>query len=209
MSLHKGNRRYTPQIFSKDLNIGHNPRQVNIPPFDVLSGNFQTRCQEQPFVYNTSFPGCVALDPCFLSRKSNTEILTVTIKANNNSQDKILRIGRYDNILLLVQAFCSNNTIPAILVKPLILQISKAMHHISSVYNTGLNAEQAKRLYNIQTFCSKQEQETKSGYGSSAQAEAEDSDSELENITSISECSPDHSDVESDLFPSYKLNKSF
>jgi hypothetical protein len=141
----------------------------------------------------------------YLNRKiSNSEILRISIKFQNQGQEKELILRQYDNIILTVSSFLIYNQISESIMKPLIITIINSLDNISNFYNSGVNNINKGLLENSSKIWNNKFAENKD----IGKANIENNEDE-HNITSISEFSNDSENEGSVIFPTYKLNKSY
>lgn len=78
-------------------------------------------------------------------KKENTDILNVKIKIKKN-EVLIFKLRRYDDMFKTVQMFCEINQLDNQYIKPLIINVIKALNGIYGIYNMKLDTKDVQIL---------------------------------------------------------------
>ena len=83
-----------------------------------------------------------------LEKKENTDILIINVKVSK-TENLVFKIRRYDDMFKTVQMFCEINQLDSQFIKPMIINVIKALNAIYTIYNTKLTAKDVQYLNKI------------------------------------------------------------
>jgi hypothetical protein len=204
-----------------NANITSNPMNNNLFSFNDVKKFSPYQGQTSFSAINKPLNGVNQL-PCPVYQSSNYlqtnpslnyEILTVTIKVNN--QFKTLKINKFDDFFEISKNFCKVNNLPDSLIKPIALKINSSIKAINEVFNTSIHDEDLKYLKSLEILWKSQNNEKKEGFfrnnDSITQVDTSDyNDEDLNDISSLSTISRSlNLDEDEELTLTERLNKSF